>query len=123
MSYRCLVYVVEDGSKIADSFPKELREAQIAARRGVIVIVKARRMKEVLPHIRDALLNNIVMGIVLLTVDELAKDSLAKSLAKFVERKAINDAKVIYEESLEGLANDLSRLFREWSIDVSLAKV
>ncbi|NPA97541.1 MAG: hypothetical protein GXO32_08080 [Crenarchaeota archaeon] len=123
MSYRCLVYVVNDMSKVGSTFAKEVRDAQLSAHRGVIAVFRASRISDVIPQVRDTLLNNVAMGIVILTIDDYRPQLLRRALEKFASRKTISDAKIIFEESLSGVAEELSHIFREWSVAVDLVKV
>ncbi len=123
MSYRCLVYVVNDVSKIGATFGRQVREAQLSARRGVIAIFRVSSVRELIPQVRETLLNNVAMGIVLLTVEKMDGDSVRKSLRRFIERKLVADARILFEEGLEAVANELNHVFREWGINVDLVKV
>jgi len=123
MSYRCLVYVVSDASKISGTFAREVREAQISGKRGVVAVFRASRVSEIIPHIRETLLNNVAMGIILVTVDSYSPSAVRRCIERFVSKKMISDARILFEESLSGVANELSHIFREWSVAVDLVKV
>ncbi len=123
MSYRCLVYLVKDGEAIKRKFEKDFRDAQIAGRRGVVAVFKASRISEVIPHIRDALLNNIVMGVTLITIEDMKRDGALRVLRNELSKRRVADAKIVYEDRYAEEANHVLNALKALSIPVTMEKV
>jgi len=123
LSYRCLVYLVKDGNVVKNKFESDFREAQISGRRGVVVVFRASRVSEVIPYVRDVLLNNIVMGVAMVMVSDFRSSEVLEALRNELLARKVADAKVVYEDSYADEAERVVNVLKSLSIPVVIEKV
>jgi len=93
LSYRCVVFADGDLDKLQQIFARELRDSAAKGFRGVVLVVHGAGIRDLIPRVRDALLNNVAMGVRIYTTD-LGRDEVFRELRKLAEMGMVGEARV-----------------------------